>query len=500
MSETTYSQRYNPSDTSTAGTFVFDAVAGHGDVAVSKLGYGAIGSLTYVDGSNPLPVTLSGNVTVVGTGTFVTQAAQSGTWTVQPGNTANTTPWLVRLSDGTNSGTMKTLGTQITSSDVGDVSQVVIHGLSTGGGGTYVDVKVNPSGTLTVDASGTAVPVTDNSGSLTVDNGGTFAVQAAQSGTWNVGTVTAVTTVSTVSTITNVVHVDDNSGSLTVDGTVTATLSSSTNAGATAKTADYDTGAGTDTVTMFGIALPASGGAVAGGTSTNPIQVSLANTGANSTAVKVDGSAVTQPVSYATTGSGTATGALRVELANNGTGTLSTVTTVTTCSTVTTLTGGGVAHDSVDSGNPVKVGARAALTLSDDTMVANADRTDNVSDADGCLLVRGQFPLGDLTSERVTDTGGTSTAFSNFTNTANVRNYITAISLFNSSATAGYVDFRDGTAGSVLYTVAIPAGGGAVISSNLPLFRTSTNTALAYDVSGALTTVYISVSGFRSKV
>lgn len=35
------------------------------------------------------------NATVVGTGTFTTQSAQSGTWTVQPGNTANTTPWLV---------------------------------------------------------------------------------------------------------------------------------------------------------------------------------------------------------------------------------------------------------------------------------------------------------------------------------------------------------------------------------------------------------------------
>src|SRR5262249_24914897 len=39
-----------------------------------------------------------------------------------------------------------------------------------------------------------------------------------------------------------------------------------------------------------------------------------------SNALKVDGSAVTQPVSYATTGSGNATGALRVEIANNGTG------------------------------------------------------------------------------------------------------------------------------------------------------------------------------------
>lgn len=41
---------------------------------------------------------------------------------------------------------------------------------------------------------------------------------------------------------------------------------------------------------------------------------------ASMTPLTVDGSAVTQPVSYATTGSGTATGALRVELPTNGTG------------------------------------------------------------------------------------------------------------------------------------------------------------------------------------
>jgi hypothetical protein len=41
------------------------------------------------------PTAANLNATVVGTGTFATQAAQSGTWTVQPGNTANTTAWKV---------------------------------------------------------------------------------------------------------------------------------------------------------------------------------------------------------------------------------------------------------------------------------------------------------------------------------------------------------------------------------------------------------------------
>lgn len=51
------------------------------------------------------------------------------------------------------------------------------------------------------------------------------------------------------------------------------TLPSGSVAATTAKTADFDSGAGTDTVAMFGVALPASGGAVAGGTSTNPIRI-----------------------------------------------------------------------------------------------------------------------------------------------------------------------------------------------------------------------------------
>ena len=42
---------------------------------------------------------------------------------------------------------------------------------------------------------------------------------------------------------------------------------------ATEKTADFDTGAGSDVVSMQGIALPKSGGAVAGGTSSDPLRV-----------------------------------------------------------------------------------------------------------------------------------------------------------------------------------------------------------------------------------
>ena len=49
--------------------------------------------------------------------------------------------------------TKKTLGTQVVLADTALVVNAVMHGLTTGGGGGYVDVKVNPSGALTVDAT-----------------------------------------------------------------------------------------------------------------------------------------------------------------------------------------------------------------------------------------------------------------------------------------------------------------------------------------------------------
>ena len=49
-----------------------------------------------------IPVT--GTVSVSNAGTFAVQATQSGTWTAQPGNTANTTPWLVTDTVATSGG------------------------------------------------------------------------------------------------------------------------------------------------------------------------------------------------------------------------------------------------------------------------------------------------------------------------------------------------------------------------------------------------------------
>ena len=155
-----------------------------------------------VSSSNPMPVATHA-------------VTQSGTWTVQPGNTANTTAWKV-------------------------------------------------------DASSVAVPVTDNAGSLTVD-----------------GTVSV-------------------SGTVTVDSELT--------------TADLDTGAGTDTRAVVGLVVAASGGAVnlsgnSGTKDNGTVRVVLATDQPQLTnALKVDGSAVTQPVSGTVTVTQATASNLKVDL------------------------------------------------------------------------------------------------------------------------------------------------------------------------------------------
>lgn len=182
-------------------------------------------------------------------------------------------------------------------------------------------------------------------------------------------------------------------------------------------------------------------------------------------------------------GGGVESGALRVTIASDSTGTL--------------ITKGNVAHAATDSGNPTKIGAKAEASITSNTNVTDGQRTDLYADLDGVLMTKPFIPYGDIKVERVTDTAGTSAAFTTFGATASQRNYITTITVYNSSTTQGFIDLRDGTAGSVIYTIPLPALGGATINFPVPLRQPTVNTALAYDVSAAITTAYISVVGFK---
>ena len=183
-----------------------------------------------------------------------------------------------------------------------------------------------------------------------------------------------------------------------------------------------------------------------------PLQVSIANTGANGTAVAVS------------------------------------------MSTNTPL--GTIAHDSVDSGAPIKIGFKAEATPSTITLVADADRTDGYADRDGMQLVKPFTSYADIVSGNATNTDGTSTSVI-ASQGGSIKTYLTTIILTNTSATPTYCEIKDGS--TTKLTIPVPANGGAIVNLPVPLGGTAA-TAWNFDMGAATTTAYCSMVGFKSLV
>lgn len=220
---------------------------------------------TYVDGHiNPLSITTAGALrtdasatTQPVSGTVSANASQSGSWTVQPGNSANTTPWLTTINQGGNSA-------NVTGSNA----------LKVDGSGTTQPV----SGTINATQSG-AWNLTNISGSVTLPTGAATAAKQPAIGT--AGTASAdVLSVQGVANMTPL-KTDGSATTQPVSGTVNVNTLPS----------------GSNTIGNVGLA---AGSALVGGvelvdaSGTNKASISSGG------AVKVDGSAATQPISAST--------------------------------------------------------------------------------------------------------------------------------------------------------------------------------------------------------
>jgi hypothetical protein len=149
-------------------TFGMDEVI-DGTLGTVKVGFGKIMDGT-LDSTNKLIVnssgealvknttgntslaSIDGKITAVNTGAVVVSSSAlptlAATSTKQSDGTQQT-----KLTNGTIVVDVKTLGTQVTSTDNGLIVNAAIHGVTTGGGGGYVDVKVTPSGAVSVDGT-----------------------------------------------------------------------------------------------------------------------------------------------------------------------------------------------------------------------------------------------------------------------------------------------------------------------------------------------------------
>jgi len=162
-----------------------------------------------------------------------------------------------------------------------------------------------------------------------------------------------------------------------------------------------------------------------------------------------------------------------------------------------------VAHDAAATGSTGvnMAGARASNSVEGITQVANADATRLTADLNGCLVTRNGTTLEELLSANQTNTDGSEDAVTNFpAGGAGVHNYITSVTVSNSSAsTFGTVDLVDGTGGTVIWTFPAPGSGGATHNFDPPLKQATANTQLFFDPSAAISTITISINGFQAQ-
>lgn len=228
------------------------------------------------DTGNPIPV--SGTVTAnAGTGTFLVD----GSAHTQPVSASS-----LPLPTGAATAALQTQP----GVDIGDVT------INNASGASAVNIQ-DGGNSITIDGAVTANAGTNlNTSLLALDS--TVAKDASLT-TLNTSVNTllkpanTLTAVTTVGTITNVVHVDDNAGSLTVDNAGTFPVQATLSA---------------ETTKVIGTVNQGTSPWVTSGTSTVSGTVAATQSGtwtvqpgntANTTAWKVDGSAVTQPVSAA---------------------------------------------------------------------------------------------------------------------------------------------------------------------------------------------------------
>jgi len=263
---------------------VFDVDSGGGQQWVLGVGLRKAaggGSVELGTSSDPIRTDPTGTTTQPVSGTVT--ANQGGTWTVQPGNTANTTPWLITISQGGNAATVT--GANALKVDGSAVTQPV-SGTVTVTQSTAANLRAQLASETSTGSSipSTALMIGGSDGSLLralfVDSSGRpFVVGAAANGAAVAGNPVLVagsdgTNARSIKTA--------NDGTVRVDPTGTTTQPVSGTVAATQS--------GTWTVQPGNTA------------NTTPWLITISQGGNSATvtasnALKVDGSAVTQPVS-----------------------------------------------------------------------------------------------------------------------------------------------------------------------------------------------------------
>jgi hypothetical protein len=496
---------------------------------------GFLNGLPFAKYNSAAPTLSDGDFSILqltSSGSLKVSASQSGTWTMQPGNTANTTPWLMTVHDGTTAASVRNLA----ANDALNVAIVDGSGsqiTSFGGGTQYTEADTDATivgtallwedtgDTLRAASAAKPLPVNVISGSAA----GTEYTEDAAAAADPAGPMSMAVRADTPAAVTSAdgdnialratnkgelyvkqtdaVPVTDNGGSLTVDGAVTVT-----NAGTFATQVD---GAALtalqlldDVVATDGAATPTKGNLIAGQDGTNAQTIKTDTSGE----LQVDVLTIPNVTIGAALPAGTnAIGKLAandgvdigdvtitnasIPVTDNG-GSLTVDGTVTASNAA-----GDVAHDAADSGNPVKIGVVAKS--SDPTAVATGDRVNLYADLNGKLIVLPySLPENTITGSTAAITDTTSTSVIAAAG-AGIRNYVTTIIVTNSHASVGtLVTITDGSGGSTLAKgYAKENGGGWALTLPVPV-KTTANTALHAVCGTTGANVYVTAIGYKA--
>ena len=430
-------------------TLATDELAGGIHYQIVKQSFGALDTVTLVSTATPLPVDLRADNLVGNIDVVIAAALPPGTNNIGDVDVLSVTPGTAATSLGKADDAVHASG------DVGVMGLAVRQdtpGNLSGTEGDYEPLQVS-AGRLWVSSIVTeALPTGGNTiGSVNIGTMPAVTIGAIVAGDTNIGNVDVLTLPAvTIGTMPNLVE------SLADDAAFTPATSRVVPGGFT-----FDDVA-PDTVDEGDI-----GAARMSGNRNQYVQLrdmtaerSAAVTATN--ALKVDNSAVTQPVS------GTVT-------ANAGTGNFATV--------------GDVAHDSPDTGNPQKIGLVART--SHPAAVANADRVNAYGDKLGRVVMIPHVPRELIVHNRI---ALSSTAETTLIPAGGANVFQDLVFLFpsNESATEARIDIRDATGGTVRLSIDLVAdGGGAVVPLPVPLTQLVANNNWTAQLSAGVSTVYL---------
>lgn len=155
---------------------------------------------------------------------------------------------------------------------------------------------------------------------------------------------------------------------------------------------------------------------------------------------------------------------------------------------------GPAAHDAVISGAPVRIAGRAITA--DYTSVATGDVADLITTLKGALITRlNCIPENDI-SGAITITSSTSDTAVLASAGAGLKNYITNLSISNSSATATLVTIKDGATARLV--VNVMAGDTIVFTGSHPLFTTTAATAVNAACGTSVASIHVNMSGYKA--